>query len=123
MEPSRNERKPATLFQPSLLLATDRRKARQIVRDHGLSQQWACALVTWVLRTEPPGSLPLRTEGYKEVRGLTISCTRGKFSGQSGGRACEGGTVCDFDQLSPFQTRAGSQEERPGWRELVHFWK
>lgn len=54
------------------MLATERRKARHRVGDHGLSQQWASALVTWVLITEPPGGLPLGTEAYKEVRGLTF---------------------------------------------------
>lgn len=77
MEPSRNERKQAKLPRPLLLLATDRREIRQRVRDLGLLQQRACALVTWVLRTELPGDLSLVAVGYKQqVRALTIPCTR-----------------------------------------------
>ena len=82
MEPSRKERKQANLPRSLLLLTTDRRKTRQRVRDHGLLLQLACALITWVLRTAPPGDLSLVAEGYKQqVRGLTIPRTREEPSG------------------------------------------
>lgn len=77
MAPSGNKRKQANLPRPLLLLATDRRETRQRVRDHGLLQQQACALVTWIVRTELPGDLSLMAVGYKQqVRALTIPCTR-----------------------------------------------
>lgn len=103
--------KPANLPRPLLVLAAGRRKTRL---SQGL---WAVCQSSGPVPQSPGSSEQTHQVAFLWGQGgkdLTIPGTRGKFNGQSGGRACEGGTMCDVDPLSSSQTRAGGQEERPG---------